>query len=262
MAKSKENTSYYDTLHDGFLSALKKAQKPEEKNVHQLRVSIKHFRALIKLSERLNKKLPCKQTIQLIRPTFQSAGHYRSNQINIALLKKYKLNAKHVQLLEKKQQRFKKDLKKNLENFPKKIFLKKTEPILLFLNKSSLDTITTKCLLFIDQLKIKCKKKLSAQMSDKDLHSVRKNLKTIKTNLQLLVHLNSTKLFKTYLKEINEVEVLIGEWHDMALFCELLEKFKKLQPKNPKQEALLLSLKTQNNLAKQNVIKTLSSYLH
>lgn len=262
MAGLKNISDYYLSLEDSFIGLLKKTKNLKEKDIHELRVAIKHLKALLQVSELLNTKIPASKVLKRIKPVFKAAGHYRTNQLNIQLLKKHRLEISFSKLLKEQHHELGKKLLNAVSAFDKKAFKKYSAEAVARLKKANTDKVTTTCLDYVDGIKLKCKKKLKPNISNENLHELRKELKTIKTSLQLLMHINPNKLIKTYLKEIAEAETLIGKWHDNAVFYEMLLQFKKLKYKSTKLLTLLAKVKIENATTKQNVIKSLDVYLN
>lgn len=262
MSKEKPVSALFEKYASAIITNLASAEKHEDKGIHDLRVNIKHFRAITEVCFKINKDLPIVKTNQLLRPLFKSAGQFRSNRINIDLLTSNKLDGDYLKLLRKKDKLLKKKLKEALAGFKKNAFKKNCRAYKHLLDKTDVGKINTVCIKHISSIKNKSKKKLNPNILDSGLHEMRKELKSIRTTLQLIMHFNPSKLINNNLRKTLEAENCIGEWHDSALFYELLLEFANLNYKNNKIMPLIVKIRAKNAVAKNNVLHDLTNYFN
>lgn len=225
--KQHSNIAYYLNLC---------VERAEAESVHQLRVSIKKFRAVSKLLEYL---LPeagreNKQQLGKLRELFKMAGQLRDAQVQLILFEYYKkeLNLEDTgfEYFLKRNERsaMRKFLagfslfKKMIASQPfNRLNLKKFE-----LNPAeSLRPVASKLL---EKRIKKLRKTFLAADNDMMLHHARRQLKQIRYMLGILTVQDS--FFEKYdvaMTGLRVAEIQLGRWHDLVVFRETLNKYLK-----------------------------------
>lgn len=255
MKASQDISGYYEELCDSFIKHIHKCKKLNHEAIHDIRVVVKHLRALLKLIHSINKKSQSEKILSLIKPLYRAAGEHRTLELNIIQLKKYSFKALYLSRLKKQLKSADKELKHELKTFDLKLFKQIQNKASTNHNGFSDEAVTQKALSSSDGILIACQKTIKRKtISDEQLHEVRKDLKTIKSNLQLLLHINkNNKLFKGQLKKITEAEEIVGDWHDKAVLFKSINQIEK--------STALEKLKKENNLLKSEVVKRLNRIL-
>ncbi len=256
-------SDYFDALCASFLNDIKKNHTAKKESVHDLRVDIKNIRAILSLGMLLNKNIPGQQILKQVKPLYKSAGNQRTLQINISLLKKYNLNKAYRDQFEADLKQTTHKFKKEIKSFKIKKFKKSCSNCVSFFKKIKEENVGNKALDYMHHILLSCKKEINKKnVSDAKLHHIRKELKLVKTNLQLLIQTNTShKVYKGMLAQIIDAETLIGKWHDNAVFYDMLIQMENNQLINKKTLGALSQLKSENNLLKRDVISTLRDYL-
>ncbi len=227
-------------------------ERAEAESVHQLRVSIKKFRAVSKLLEYLMPETgrENKQQLEKLRELFKLAGRLRDAQVQLILLNYYRaeLNIEDTgfEYFLKKNERS--ALRKFLAGFSlfnkmissqpfHRLNLKKPELNLA----ESLRPIASKLL---EKRIMKLRKTFQAADNDSMLHNVRIQLKQIRYMLGILTMQDS--FFKKYdiaMTGLRVAEIQLGRWHDLVVFRETINKYlKHKQNKNNAGQNEILTL--------------------
>jgi CHAD domain-containing protein len=237
------------------------AKKLGTKNIHSLRVDIKHLRALLRLAELFGHSESFQENIlKQLKPVFKSAGNIRTTSVSLQLVQNYNGLAPYTKRLKKLQKEGGKTLKEALKKFNLKLFTENCSALTKKLNGFSRETIITKSLEYVDYNRKKIKAAYKATISDDDLHEIRKELKIIKTTFQILYKLTQQKLFKKHIKSLTLLEETIGGWHDKAVLHQDLIVFNKTFSAGPRLIAFTNDLKTENKLLKKKVLGLLTNY--
>jgi CHAD domain-containing protein len=227
-------------------------ERAEAESVHQLRVSIKKFRAVSKLLEYLMPEAgrENKQQLGKLRELFKLAGQLRDSQVHMILFNYYKTE------LNIEDTGFEYFLKKNEMSALRKFLagfslFNKTianQPFhKLNLKKTELDTAESlrpgASKLLEKRLK-KLRKTVLAAENDRILHNARIQLKQIRYMLGILTMQDS--FFEKYdiaMTGLRVAEIQLGRWHDLVVFRVTLNKYlKRKQKKNAAGQNEILTL--------------------
>jgi CHAD domain-containing protein len=198
--------------------------------IHDLRVEIKKLRALFYFLENAGLiKFSSPKAFLIIKPVFKKAGRIRESQLNLEMIKTYKLKSREISF-------YKIFLEKNIKK-NEKIFLKKVNDFdrkILKKQKISVEKICQKfdnqnfMIIFSRIIKNNLKKirKLTASViADEKLHKIRMNLKHIDSMISLYLNWKPDDDVNNILLSIKEVEDIMGKWHDKFIFLESMNHF-------------------------------------
>lgn len=265
MASQKNIAELYKEQEKSFLDHLRSARQLDPEEIHQLRVSTKKIRSLLRFLENLtHKKFNKKRLFDLFAPVYKNAGEIRTNFINTHLLSSYhsKGVSQFKERLYKQSHKKEKELKKEIGKFDDKRYHKyQKEAIRVFagLNKKTIRKYSDD---FVKKIVSDLHSRLNDLYEDETVHYFRKKMKDIKSISTLLFKLNGEKDLKTRLEKIKLTEEMIGNWHDQAILVETLEKYILKQKNEDKGLTLLtLDLKLQNELNKREIAKQLHTKL-
>jgi CHAD domain-containing protein len=216
-------------------------ERAEAESVHQLRVSIKKFRAVSMLLEYLLPETSRENREQLdkLRRLFKLAGQLRESQIHLILFNYYKtelnIEAAGFELHLKKNE--KSALRKFITGFGSfdKIVTEKSfnhknfRKLELIPNESFRPAASA----FLEKKIRKLKKLVIIANNEKLLHDARIQLKQIRYLLSILTLQDD--FFRKYelaMVQLRATEILLGRWHDLAVFREVIGKFAKQKKKS------------------------------
>ncbi len=227
-------------------------ERAEAESVHQLRVSIKKFRAVSTLLEYLMPETgrENKQQLGKLRELFKLAGQLRDSQVQLILFNYYKTEL-HIEdtgfeyFLKKNETSALRKFLAGFSLFKKmvagqpfhRLNLKKLEPN----PAESLRPVASKLL---EKRMKKLRKAVQAADSDSMLHNARIQLKQIRYMLGILTSQDS--FFEKYdvaMAGLRVAEIQLGRWHDLVVFRETINKYlKRRQKKNTAGQNEILTL--------------------
>jgi len=263
MSSNRSIAKIYKENHRSFLYHLKKAKELDESVIHKLRVDIKNIRVLVALLKKLSReKIRSKRLFKLISPVFGNAGDIRTTTLNLKLTKnsRSKLVLKFQEHLKKQNKKAEDEFLKTLKDFDKKKFNKYTETNHSILKKLNAKEVQQKTIDQLNKALEEVRTSFSETESDKDLHEIRKQIKTIKNLGIILKDMDSVNPFSKSLEKTDLLYKKIGDWHDSVMLVDDLEDFakahKKLKP-TLKNNLFIDKLKTKNKKNKSLIIKEL-----
>jgi CHAD domain-containing protein len=228
-------------------------ERAEAESVHQLRVSIKKFRAVSKLLEYLMPESSCDNREQLLkqRSLFKLAGSLRDSQVQMILFKYYetelKINVLNFEyVLKRAEQSALRKFNSGFTSFGK---LLADRPFPRLDNKSLNNipdvSFRTRASKLLDKRMKKLRKAIGAIDSDATLHNVRIQLKQIRYMLSVLSEQDN--YFEKYtidMAGLRTTEIQLGRWHDLTVFRETIMKY--IDRKQQKSNARLQDILTLN----------------
>ena len=210
----------------------------EVEDIHDLRLDIKKLRSVIQLI-RLTIPLNGPNSFRYFRSLFKTAGNVRELQVNRKLLSEWDFK-------ELKQ------VKKRLKKREKSVHLKLDEVMESYGDHmhrnlvSELDAIVRRLdrgellraadRFFSDSLDIITE--LSVAPSTEELHDIRIRLKSASEVLMVLSEIGFEEELKSLKTRIKPVTAALGDWHDLALFSEWLEGYRKKESRSSIRRAL------------------------
>lgn len=207
---------------------------------HKLRIELKKLNAFLDLVNYCSKDFRRKKTFKPFRQIFRQAGKVRELQLQDAMLKKYFSDSSIPE--------YKAILRKSrLEET--RLFFSMIDPkTVTRLNKkfvkieSFLPKIKTKTpVAYLDSEISKIKNLINKSPLQKEhLHELRKRLKTLNNNRSSL----SLEENKDLISKNNVLPKLLGEWHDLLVMIDHLNKGLDNDGINPKEVIQLEKLKT------------------
>ena len=194
-------------------------------DIHKLRLAIKKLRTLLMLIELTTKEsIDKKRPYHLYSKLFKSAGRVRETQINIELLRKagVKDNAAIYPFYNDKLDTDLKHFHNELSNFNHKQFYelhKRLEKKIGDISASDFQRIV------VDMLKIELHQilKLIGNLSNStDLHKIRIRTRVLKELIILLKKINPNDQSATFLKNLKNTYIYLGDWHDHEVLTKSL----------------------------------------
>jgi len=228
-------------------------ERAEAESVHQLRVSIKKFRAVSKLLEYLLPESSRDNREQLLklRSLFKLAGTLRDSQVQMFLFKYYeaelKINALNIEYVLKRAEQS--ALKKFTSGFTSFGKLLAARPFTKLDNRSLNnipdESFRTRASKLLEKRMRKLRKAVETIDSDAALHNVRIQLKQIRYILGVLSEQDD--YFDKYtiaMAGLRTTEIQLGRWHDLTVFRETIMKY--IDRKQKKSNAGLQDILTLN----------------
>ncbi|MBC7696135.1 MAG: CHAD domain-containing protein [Burkholderiales bacterium] len=266
MSANQSIAQIYKDNQKSFLKHLKKAKNLGESSIHKLRVDIKNTRVFVSLLKTLSKeKTESKRILKIISPVFKNAGDIRTTTLNLKLIQssRSKLLLKFKQHLKKQNKEAEKKFQKKIKKFGKKKFNKYTRINHSVLKKIKGSEVQHKTINRINKALVEVRISVSETQSDKNLHDIRKELKTVKNLGIILKEINSLNPFDKSLENTDHLYKQIGKWHDSSLLADDLQAFanshNKISP-NLKNNLFINKLKAKNKRSKSIIIKNLIVY--
>lgn len=212
------------------VKVLQKTKKVEEEFLHDLRLSIKYFKAIYRLCSAFSIQIP-KETYRSIKYIHQVGGGIRDTQVQQELLTEIEVYTK--QHFKKLQNHLCIDEKNATKQFKKATFKKVKMPEISWRKISSSD------------LEKEIMQRLKKNANEKNLHEKRKVVKEMMYWYQLLLLKEKKKSWETMRLELKKQGSFLGTWHDYDNFIEYINS-KKLSSK--KYNYLTSFLKYKNQL--------------
>ena len=231
--KKEKFIQYISELLKEFELLFKKALKgAEEDPVHDMRVVIKQMNAVFAfLTESGIYRDKSTRYIRQLRNFFKSAGNLRDLQIQRALADNYIKQLPYdfselVSYLEKMEGTAKHGFLKISSNYPKREQLYVKDNIISAVKsvtQTDLDQSTKKYL--FRRIK-RIEKYVFKTGSEKILHKIRQTLKELRFFIEIVQACSdNTALNKLDIKEIKEIENILGNWNDCIVFTENLDRY-------------------------------------
>lgn len=215
-----------DEAHHEIVSHWEAALQLETTAIHDVRVGMKRFRALLHLAHFIRPDKIDKQSIKgLFRPVYPVLGIIRDTQVQEELIKSfYYLKSRfefYHHYLKKKREKARIQLQDSLHEFDLKPLTETKKRVKLLLYYSD-DAQTARLLrMHLKQLKQKTYKKLKNN-DEESMHKVRKYLKEsmyiVETTCEPLPE------FYSYLKRLARQ---LGHWHDLTVMNQTLTEIEK-----------------------------------
>lgn len=188
---------------------------------HALRIEIKKIKALFQLLHHHNKRFKRKRNLAPFAKLFDNAGQIREIQVERKLLKRNGIQTTSLYLdqLLKNENKFKQAF--NALPFEKitSAVLAKQKPVADYIA----DVSKTFGKAYVNQLKHKVVKKLSANIRTGDLHKLRKKVKTLHYNIAQVGY----QIDAREVQHWSHFQYLLGKWHDCDLAIRHLKQFVK-----------------------------------
>ena len=213
-------------------------KKLEVEDIHQLRVSIKKIRTNLTLMNIASEgKFKTKSHFKLLSKLFKNAGRLREIQVNQAILDKLNLEEQHIDEscqsaihyyrnhLTQQSQKSIQRLKETLNNFNFKKLKKCNHKLKKNIAQLGDKIVTEKSNAFV-QKQIDKINTLRIQVDDdRELHKIRKHLKSITAIYRLNIEIFPNDLLQKKIERFKGLETLIGDWHDLMMLISSMEKY-------------------------------------
>lgn len=216
----------------------------EPEVVHQLRLCIKKLRAFNKLAKQLgldNHEVYADLTFHL-RKMFKLTGQIRDTQVQIHMLDEHEVKT-GIQYPELKKWLVSREKKRisRLTRSPRKALTHSTEEKSYRETIDGISHLNDKIILesadkVLNNLYLKSQKLATGNISDVNLHRIRKLTKQIRYILNVLHCSYPDYVYKRVnIASLREIEAAAGDWHDNLIRIELLGRFleKLKQSDNP-----------------------------
>jgi hypothetical protein len=254
MARSKTGELLFHLYRkrvSSFLMHLKKSGRNYDAgHIHKTRVDAKKINAFYKFLEMISAgDFTRKKHSVVYRHLFRQTGRVRELQLNIAYLEAHFPGEDHCfafkEYLRYHEEKEKVRFLSSLIIFNEKDLKAKHVNI-----KEIVKNITGKNVYaHADKFMIHEARIIKSLVEDpedlRNIHTIRRHLKTIAAIADLLHQVRKTSRWKRVLPLLNHTEILIGNWHDRTVFLGNLEKFyRHNKPAGKKERADLEALKT------------------
>jgi len=223
---------YYQKRVASFLASLYKASITcDDKDIHKARVDVKKIFAMFYLFEMVLPRLFKKEEhYPTLKEIFDHSGKIREIQINLGLLEKYSEVGPDMVLF--------REFLVNEENKQTRIFIagiKKFDEKTLKQTGKAIKSITRgisrkKFLadagIFIRSRTKRVAKYLKKENSPENIHKIRRHLKSMIAIANLSLTLKPDERLKLLIKNMDQAEGIIGEWHDKIVLLESIGHFR------------------------------------
>ena len=211
-------------------------EETEPENIHQLRVSIKHLRAVLHFTGQISgtENHIAENQLKSLRKLFKIAGHLRDVQVQQKLLPEYEA------LINVRFDHYKTFLDKLEKQFIKKFnsFIEKAKPIHRLsagqeIIERALEILTPEEIRKgVEQLLAsRCsniRQIMGEKPDDKKLHEIRIIIKQMRYILSIMRKNNPESLEKIVsLNDLTDPEILLGRWHDIVVGISFLNDFRE-----------------------------------
>lgn len=221
-----------------FLNDLRRA-KPAKNQIHDIRINIKKIVALIELNKIRGYDAGNLPLLGL-KLLFKETGIIRSSQIVLSRLEKSGIKEKKIS--DPHEEIIRLTTKKLESEVP--AYLKTVSAFRIEMSAKKLNSISTEQVLLYHHLKSEYLKKIFKTPLDPDtLHEGRKQIKHI-LYVQELIKPATRKKVPFNVDNLNELQDLIGKWHDTAAFLDFLLEI-RLEKKQKWMKELLQKKKDQ-----------------
>lgn len=219
-------------LFTQFTQTLQNAtQTCAEPDIHQMRVMVKKWRALLALAAYCQPKKEINAFMGHYKQLFTLAGKIRNAQVHTLFLEEQQLAPDmHTYLIQLQQdeQKYSLKLKKAYAKYQKttseKKLQKKYNAFLTHINASGIKTYQTKTANLISEVITNC------YANELELHNLRKLLKQWQYNLNLLQQCGFSFRYSTELTEfLTPFNELLGKWQDAAVAIDYLNELNEKQ---------------------------------
>jgi CHAD domain-containing protein len=216
----KNLKKYWNKRVDRVVSLISKKRSRRSANYyHDLRIEIKKIKALFELLQFYSSKFNRKSSLRPFKKLFEKAGSIREIQMERKMLAKYlqQTQSRYLDILLNVQNKYE-------QSFTQIKFTKVVEEILSKkkrVGKFFADIKRKAAEAYVVKMKRKIIKMLSVELDDKDVHEVRKKLKTLHYNIAQLQVESEILDGKQWTRFLD----LLGRWHDCEVAIRHLKKF-------------------------------------
>lgn len=230
----KEIIDYLSTHCELFTENFRKVTDSFDADaIHDMRVAFKRIRAVYLLAEHIgHKAFSARSNEGKLRLLFRYSGRMRDTQVQQELILRVAEEHHttcheyigHLQKLENKAIRKFRDFISTIDAGYE--LATGAEKARMLFQQSDPETIRTHLIRIVDELFEKAGQLRSADQSDDNLHEIRRRLKQCH---YLLSTFSSTDpdlpRLKTTLKRLDKINEMLGDWHDLVVAAEYLNKF-------------------------------------
>jgi CHAD domain-containing protein len=220
---------YYNRYFASFCIQFGKPKlRLSKKVIHQLRVDIKNMRAIFELLKVIsNESWMEEKNINVFDKLFQAAGNVREEQVNLSIVNQYtyssSLSLFKKYLIKRKRSAFW-TLHKALNNFNLVYNQNGIQENKSHVESNYQSEIIHQAQSFI-QKGIKRIKKLYPEISSKNLHNIRKEIKNISTIAIFYYEISPNKKLAKISDKIKSLERLMGVWHNRVVLQSSIKQF-------------------------------------
>lgn len=254
----KQLEKYFEQQHELTEKNLALAQGVcSEKIMHELRVSIKRIKALLRFVVQLNpqKTEEIREALKPYKKIFKFAGIVRDAQIKELLVQRYTeaWNLPVPRSYQKHLQNTQKEAFKSFKQFAKTWSLDKKAGKLLknLWQKDLTIDLHSSAEKVLRQSFVAVRQLINHAQTDEAYHEARKIIKSIYYILHLVFKPDTPLQYQ----DLKKLEETIGDWHDIALLIDDLEQFKRETPQSNPQTIDHLSehLQTEKQTLQQKI---------
>jgi CHAD domain-containing protein len=240
-------TEYHERHVNRFLADMEKTRKkPDEENIHQLRLDIKRIRNFLVMLEWIYpEKIRRKKQGSVLDPVFDSGGKIRELQVNLLYLSgrrlPLRLKKKYEDYINHERELLQRKLIKAVDHFDYSWEKRSREKITKLCRACSQHKLNAGSHALI-RSKAKSVEVLSGSDRKTAMHKTRTHLKTIYGVISFLLKeggSDGSEKLRSLLGPIKTAADLIGEWHDQLALIHSLNKFRRVAA--DKREAVALN---------------------
>lgn len=230
MKEGKLNRYFSNQLRRYRKRHSKIGQSQDAVNIHQLRLSIKKLRSILRLVEISSKgKFSKDAHFDLLANVFKEAGKVREIQMNMELI--HQQTTRHAQdydeYFEKKLEKSIARLRGIVKEFDKTKLKRLNKKFLRLSNSLNSDRLRRFGLRFIRERYVFVDKTMKKNGDPWLLHKVRINLKMMLETLIIVRKIRSNKAMERVRKELVLLNQHLGEWHDYQVLIAALQDVKQ-----------------------------------
>lgn len=227
--KKSRFIKYYNELQESFRHHFDQTMhSPEEEAIHLLRVDIKKLRTFWSLMQhvshgRIHKKLYFDRVCNL----FEVAGKLRETHVNRELIEKHpsKTLISYAEYLSNKELEYTSELSNIMQQFDMHEFQLMYNDIQVILEETPYDTLLVETVFYALKKTKKVSKLTVRNMGDKSLHKIRIQQKAMQEILTLIDKLLKDPKLDHLRKEVKELNIHIGLWHDYTVLTKSLNDY-------------------------------------
>lgn len=201
-------------------------------SIHEMRRCLKYLYACFDLAVFISPQLSAHQDYyHRLKKIFKAAGMTREAQINKSVFEEHHVSGAdakdYLRFLKAQKQEGKKKLKKAIRHFDAKEAKRTEKEMCTFLKNMNEKLLLEYCTAYIHAQAGKIDRLLKLDNSSTVLHNIRKHIKSAGSVLHMMSKAQPGRGQAALLRNIEETEKCIGQWHDKRVLLDSLKQFIK-----------------------------------